>query len=779
MAESKNRLLDLLDSSTLNGIDYVEVTEGPPIRLVVHFLNKVAVLEPGQELVVSITGGDRIPTVAVGAILAGDWSTDGQMRPVLTLRVRGRGDFSNYTLRIEGGTKLDAYFRQVSFSFFAFCPSRVDCLSKPESCPGPNDKLPPIDYLAKDFDSFRQALSDFSAQRFPNWRERAEADLGVMLMEVLCAIGDDLSYLQDRVHAQAVLETATERRSIVRLARLVDYEPRPITSAQTMIQCQVASTTTILPAGIQITARSPDGTFVPFEIGKGLRDATQYRANSKWNKIEPYWWDDGDRCLGIGSTELYVKGHGLNLFSGQLLLVDTGGLTTADSPIREVVTLVDTEELTDLIYGEPVTRMTWRPEDALKQHHDQTRTVVMGNLLPATQGQLYVEQFAIQDPDPSNSRATLAVFRLGQNGTVQHLYTLLHHPLACLKKSDRKEIEPELIVTSTSKSAVSSNWSWVRSLLEAGPFEKKITIDPAAWRPVMATSQGVVHDYDGSEGATLRFGDGTFGELPNDGDVFEVQYRTSLGAAGNVAPDTITDVDPTWMGSLTSVNNPFGAESGSDAETDEQVRRRAPFAFRKAFRAVREEDYNEAASTLEWVQRAGTVFRWTGSWPTILTTADPKNTGTVSKDQHIELTQLLNRRRLAGYECYAPNPNYVSFDVEIEVCAKPEAFRGDVLAAVQRALDPIRYPDGTVGFFHFDNFTLGTPFDRSRLEAAVQNVHGVAGVLSIRYRRRGQHATYVAMPSRVNFTPGEIFRLDNNASRPERGSYRIQIMGGK
>jgi hypothetical protein len=69
--------------------------------------------------------------------------------------------------------------------------------------------------------------------------------------------------------------------------------------------------------------------------------------------------------------------------------------------------------------------------------------------------------------------------------------------------------------------------------------------------------------------------------------------------------------------------------------------------------------------------------------------------------------------------------------------------------------------------------------ERSRLEAAAQNVPGVAGVLSIRFRRRGQNTGYADLPSVVRFGSGEIFRIDNNANHPERGSYRIVVRGGK
>ena len=62
-----------------------------------------------------------------------------------------------------------------------------------------------------------------------------------MLMEVLAAMADELSYYQDRVLAESTIETATQRLSVVRHARLVDYEPAPATVATAILQLDVAA----------------------------------------------------------------------------------------------------------------------------------------------------------------------------------------------------------------------------------------------------------------------------------------------------------------------------------------------------------------------------------------------------------------------------------------------------------------------------------------------------------------------------------------------------------
>jgi hypothetical protein len=778
---ARNRLLELLRSgATLNGIDYVEVREAEPTRLYVHFVNTVVIANP--LLVATITGGDLMPDVAVAPIQAADWSQDSEGRPILRLTVQGRGDHSAYLLRFTGGAALDPYFSEMRFSFFAFCPSAVDCLGPAELCPADDDPVPVIDYLAKDYQSFRQALSDFSSQRYPEWRERAETDFGMVMLEALSALGDELSYIQDRGHLQARIDTATERDALVRLARLVDYEPAPVISARTMLQCDV--TGSVVPAGILVTALAPDGSAIPFETGTGIRDATNYQVSPKWNAgVQPYWWDDEDRCLRAGATSMYVTGDGFGFFQGQRLLIDTEGPSTADPHLRQQVTLVDPiEELSDPLFSQKITRITWRPEDALVAHHDLTRTIVAGNLVPATQGIRHSEVFAIRQRPPGNPHMPLAVARLGPNSTAAspnwlYRFTLSSNPLAYLRLDDGS-LRPEVVVTRLGPQP--REWTWRRSLLEAGEFDEAFTVDPGSWRRIADLESGEASDYDGSEGATLRFGDTVFGERPGDADVFEVRHRATRGAIGRVPADAVTRVDPAWVGVLVSATNPFPAVDGLDAETDEQIRQRAPEDFRvRTFRAVRPEDYNAAAATLTWVERAGTVFRWTGSWTTIFVTADPRNAGAIAPDQHLSLSHLLNRYRLAGYEVYAPAPRYVSFDLQIVVCAQATAFRGDVDAGIDRALRPVRYPDRKIGFFHFDNFTLGTPFERSRLEAAIQEIPGVAGVLSIQYRRRGQTAGFSELPPLVAFGTGEIFRMDNDMNHPERGSYRIRVEGGK
>jgi hypothetical protein len=81
-----------------------------------------------------------------------------------------------------------------------------------------------IDYLARDYDSFRQALIDLIPSKLPEWTDRSEADFGIVLLELVAYMGDILSYYVDRQTNECFVATAQERRSVIQHLRLIGYE---------------------------------------------------------------------------------------------------------------------------------------------------------------------------------------------------------------------------------------------------------------------------------------------------------------------------------------------------------------------------------------------------------------------------------------------------------------------------------------------------------------------------------------------------------------------------
>jgi hypothetical protein len=814
---ARDRLQYLLAGQTTptwNGIDYVEVASSDQTQLRVHFLNAAPVTGTLSPPAVTICGGETIGSVAVlGIDESTAWSADADGRPILNLSVAAPGDFSTYTLTISSSV-LDPYFDAVPFSFKANCPSDLDCAQAAPDCPPLQDGEPPINYLAKDFSSFTQALSDFSRLRYPFWVERSEADLGVMLMEALSAIADELSYMQDRVAAEATLETATQRVSLVRHARLVDYEPSPAIAATTTLQLDVAAGVTTIAAGLRCSALGADGQPVPFEVGGPLADpstgalvAASYSVDPRWNagapdarNLLPYWWDESRQCLPAGSSRLWLIGHGYGLEQSESrqLLIDTAGSTSADPPVRELVTIGKVTETTDPVFSAPLTRIDLEAPTAIE--HDLGLTHFAANLVPAVQGARASETFAIPPPAPSggpppppSAGTAPVVVRTAANWTADDPRPDYRYPLAVAQlawlavashgpdTNASVPATPEIALAAADPSGTPIPWLWQRWLLDSGPADTVFTLTPESYLTVGAEGQTPWFDYDG-EGTTIRFGDGIFGLTPAPGTVFTVTYLAGGGTEGNVPADTIVHVDPAQSQAalVLAATNPFTATGGAGQETAQQIRDRAPQAFQaKPLRAVRAGDYIAAAKSLPWVMQAGTSFRWTGSWLTVLTTADPVAREDLTIAELEQLSDLLNRRRLAGYESYVLAPSYASLDLRISVCAEPTAFGADVQAAVLARLRPGRLADGTRGFFDHGRWSFGQPLESSALLAAIQRAGGVLGVSAVNYRERGLQPDWTALPETVPIPADRILRLDDDPSRPEDGSLRVIVDGGR
>ena len=294
-------------------------------------------------------------------------------------------------------------------------------------------------------------------------------------------------------------------------------------------------------------------------------------------------------------------------------------------------------------------------------------------------------------------------------------------------------------------------------------------------------------DYASGEGQTLRFGDGEFGLLPADGAKFTLRYRLGNGRAMNIAPDSLVQFTAGPPPGVDAVNNPLAASGGRDPESAETVRINAPQAFRRVTqRAVQPADFTEIAERLPWVQKAGASQRWTGSWPTVFVTPDPRDAVGLSGAQRSELEASLDRVRQAGREVKVQDPRYADIDLEIRVCVAPRAYRFEVKAAVLQALfgDPrlppmgSGGPDQARGFFDPDHFRFGTPLSRAALITTIQAVPGVKAVEAMRVRRRGwfdwRAFDEFALPVGLD----ELVRVGNSTELPERGAVRLVMEGG-
>jgi len=283
-------------AASLFGLDYVEVADEQQVTLNVFFLGKAP--QNIEQANVVLTGGRRIRDVQIKSVNV-KRQPDRTLDDYLEVRVTKAGDFSNYTISLvntvngqptsEPMDGFDPRYDQVSFSFKASCPTDLDC-KQPCTCPPPQRMQPDIDYLAKDYESFRELILDRLALIMPEWKETDAPDQGITLVELLAYAGDYLSYYQDAVATEAYLGTARQRVSVRRHARLVDYLMHDGCNARAWLTIWTDFDEQFDPAEIYFITPYPGAPADRHILAPGDLVGV---ATSSYEVFEPLYWNGG------------------------------------------------------------------------------------------------------------------------------------------------------------------------------------------------------------------------------------------------------------------------------------------------------------------------------------------------------------------------------------------------------------------------------------------------------------------------------------------------------
>ena len=325
--------------------------------------------------------------------------------------------------------------------------------------------------------------------------------------------------------------------------------------------------------------------------------------------------------------------------------------------------------------------------------------------------------------------------------------------------------DPDLAVPAITLSGTynqaTATWTPVQDLLENGESDKVFVVEVES---------------DGT--AFLRFGDNINGETPESGMTFEANYRIGNGAAGNVGADTLTYFTPNPQ--IQQCTNPLPASGGTDLETNDQIRRRAPQAFLTQERAITMADYAAVAEQNPGVDRAVASLRWTGSWYTVFIAVEPQGGGKLAEAQQKKLKNNVNLYHLAGQDLELDSPQYVPLQIKLDVCVDPSYFQADVQQALMQVLGSGISPSGQKGFFYPDNFTFGQSVYLSLIFAAARSVAGVVAVRATTFQPQGLPPTTQYLDTgEINLGPLQIAQLTNDPSFPNHGQLTLVPEGGK
>jgi hypothetical protein len=787
--------------------------------------------------------GNPARAVQVVQVLAGTGGSH-----TLRLKIAPVGDYSTYLLTTTAvglsppGNALplamDPLLNALPFKFRPGC-FNLNCTPADKLKPPPLD--PEIDYLARDYDSFRHVLIAAMMRRLPGWSPTSEADLDQVLIDLIAGDADAQADYHDRVLNERSIATARKRVSLARHARLMDYHIHQGNQSSTWLALEIAGTAD-LPAtandefGVWTGTIWKDADSVVFAIP---REQAQWRRRCypKLSTLRLYTWGDTVTALAQGTSEADLTGlaplnqtqaealrdYFLGTHADQVLGpgaadVDPGvdqllvqealnpetgtpnGARAAQRQLLRLLPLGDptprAEALPDPFTGEWLVRVRWLPEDALQQNFcficECSGTLVdnvslfHANLVRITQG-----------------RPRITTFRApGQ-------------PLAGMDESRLVATDEASYEIVTRQLGSESPVRGVLCPFPAAPLAYRATA-PGGDVPTRTTAQVSVQGFatpwqessdliespgdaeqfivetDELGGSSIRFGDGVNGAALPTGAFVRCRYRVGQGNNGNVGSDSIVSfVDAS--GAVLRVWNPFDVVNGRDPEPVAEILRRVPEAYRQhQLRAVTLADYAHRAEELAGVAHARAHYAWTSSWRTVRVAIDPVGTTVLAEPLRRAIADHLEAVRLIGEDLEVRPASYVPLDIKLTLCIESAYWPEDLRAELDEEFSDGWTRDGRRGFFHPDAWTFGQPLYASQLIGCALAVTGVGRVLRLSMRRwnrgTGGGLTEIdidpsALPESLiemlDVGPFEIIVVANDPDHLETGRITFEITGGR
>jgi predicted phage baseplate assembly protein len=180
--------------------------------------------------------------------------------------------------------------------------------------------LPALAYRIGTHGTFlKRMLARLPSQQIPDGPHAAERPLAdlttrssddptIAVLDAAAVLMDVLAFYQERVANEGYLRTATERRSVLELARTIGYELSPGVAASTFLAFAVDTAT-----GAPDTAIVPLGTKVqsipgPGELPQTFETSAEITARVEWNALRPRLTRPQELAIRRNDSKLYLLG---------------------------------------------------------------------------------------------------------------------------------------------------------------------------------------------------------------------------------------------------------------------------------------------------------------------------------------------------------------------------------------------------------------------------------------------------------------------------------------
>jgi hypothetical protein len=413
------------------------------------------------------------------------------------------------------------------------------------------------DFQSYDFDNLRRTMINYLRQNYPeDFNDYIESSEYLALIDLIAYLGQNIAFRVDLNARENFLELAERRESVLRLARLLSYNPKRNQAANGLLKFTSLSTTeNIIDSN-------------------GVNLATQTIV---WNDVSnPYWYEQFVKLLNAALPANSVVGRPIKTDTVNGINVEQYrfNATNTDLPNYSFSKTINGKSSqfevvsTDISNGDIIEEPPLPGNSLAFLFRDDGQGAASSNtgfFLHFRQGRLDNGNFSVTTP---STNQTVAIDATNVNNSDVWLYKL-----------DSAGIESELW---TKVDAVEGNNIVYNSL------SKNI-------RSIYSVLTRV------EDRISLIFSDGTFGELPKG--TFKVYYRISDNRNMIINPDDMIGISiavpyiskkGTTETLTIGLNLKYTVSNSSVSETNESIKTNAPATYYTQNRMITGEDYNVA-----------------------------------------------------------------------------------------------------------------------------------------------------------------------------------------
>lgn len=190
------------------------------------------------------------------------------------------------------------------------------------------------------FETMKARLASADSPALAGLGARTTDDPSVAMLDAWATVADVLTFYQERLANEGYLRTATERRSVTELARLIGYSPRPGVAATVYLAYEIdknAEAPVEIPVGTKVQSLPGPG-----ELPQTFETSDKFVARKEWNAIRPRlerqqfltrmaFGTDNDP-----GARVYLKGVTTNLNANDALLIEAFGQVSTIYRVTEV-----------------------------------------------------------------------------------------------------------------------------------------------------------------------------------------------------------------------------------------------------------------------------------------------------------------------------------------------------------------------------------------------------------------------------------------------------------